>query len=249
MKIEIPTTCPSCDSDIERVKDQLFCRNPNCGDTQIKKLVNFAKVMKIKGLGEQTVKKLGLVTIPDIYSLTIPTASAVIGEKLGTKLIDEINKSRTTTVDKFVAACSIPLIGLTAGKKLANVITYPFEITQENCKKAGLGDKATSNLVSWAENEWNDLEKYDFFEFEEVAQDTKESNIAVCITGKIPGYTKASLAEHLASFGISVVSTVSKKIDCLICAERKNSSKEKKATELGIKILTLDELIKENELK
>lgn len=247
MKIEIPTTCPSCDSNLERVKDQLFCRNPNCGETQIKKLINFAKVMKIKGLGEQTVKKLGLLSIPDIYSLTLPTASAVIGEKLGTKLIDEINKSRTTTLDKFLAANSIPLIGQTAGKKLANVITYPFEITQETCKKAGLGDKATSNLVSWATTEWEDLEKYDFFEFEEVAQDTQESKIVVCITGKVPGFTKASLAEHLAKFNISVVSSVSKKIDCLICAERKNSTKEKKATELGIKILTLDELIKEIE--
>ena len=82
MKIEIPTTCPSCESKLERVKDQLFCRNPNCGETQLKKVVNYAKVMKIKGLGEKTVEKLDLRSISDIYSLTLSAASAAIGEKL-----------------------------------------------------------------------------------------------------------------------------------------------------------------------
>lgn len=244
MKIEIPTTCPSCESKLERVKDQLFCRNPNCGEKQIKQVINFAKVMKIKGLGEQTVKKLDIRSIPDIYSLTLSTAQAVIGEKLATKLIAEITKSRETSIDKFIAACSIPLVGQTAGRKLANVITYPFEITQDNCKKAGLGDKATSNLMEWLNTTWDTLENIDL-SFAEIAQDTKESNVTVCITGKIPGYTKAKLAEYLSEFGVATVSSVSKNIDYLICNDVKNSTKERKATELGIKIVTLENLIKE----
>lgn len=244
MKIEIPTTCPSCDSKLQRVKDQLFCRNPNCGEKQIKQVVNYAKVMKIKGLGDKTVEKLGVRTIPEIYSLHLTVASATIGDKMAAKLIGEIENSKHTTLDKFIAACSIPLIGQTAGKKLASVISNPFDLSYENCKKAGLGDKATENLLSWFNTEFMDNLSTLPLEFTE-STSTKDSSITICITGKIPGYTKSKLAQELASFGVNVVDNVSKKIDYLVCNARKDSTKERKATELGIKILTLDELIKE----
>lgn len=247
MKIEIPTTCPSCESKLERVKDQLFCRNPNCGETQIKKVVNYAKVMKIKGLGEKTVDKLELRSIPDIYSLTLSAASAAIGEKLATKLMDEIEKSKVLTLDKFVAACSIPLIGATAGKKLLNVAANPFDITEENCKKAGLGDKATSNLLDWVATEYMENLKELPLQFTEskVPEKAMEGKYTVCITGKIQGYTKAKLAEYLSEFGVVVVDNISKKVDYLICNERKNSTKERKADELGITIFNLENFIKE----
>jgi len=245
MKIEIPTNCPSCESKLERVKDQLFCRNPNCGEKQIKQVVNYAKVMQIKGLGEQTVKKLGLANIPSIYSLTLSAANAAIGEKLGNKLIHEIQKSKVTTLDKFLAACSIPLIGQTAGSKIASVLNNPFDLSYENCKKAGLGDKATENLLHWFDTEYiNNLSTLPIH-FE--ANSTKNNNpiLTVCITGRIPGLTKKEITETLSEDNILVVDNISKKVDYLICNERKNSTKERKATELGIEIVTLNELMKE----
>jgi len=243
-KVLIPTTCPCCASILERVKDQLFCRNPNCDETQQKKVVNYAKVMKIKGLGDKTVEKLGIRTIPDIYSLNLSVAAATIGDKMAAKLIGEIENSKRTTIDKFVAACSIPLIGQTAGTKLATVINNPFDISFENCKKAGLGDKASTNLVNWFVTEFMDNLSTLPIDFVESTK-TMDGSITVCITGKIPGYTKSKLASELANYGVNVVDNVSKKIDYLVCNARKNSTKERKATELGIKILTLDELIKE----
>ena len=56
-KIEIPVNCPVCDSKLELVQDQLFCRNSSC-DAQVQgKLEHFAKTMKIKGLGPRTIDK------------------------------------------------------------------------------------------------------------------------------------------------------------------------------------------------
>jgi len=83
IRIEPPTKCPSCGSQLELVKDQLFCRNPDCGAKSSKKLEHFAKTLKIKGLGPKTIEKLPLTSIPDIYSMSKKEIVDEIGEKLG----------------------------------------------------------------------------------------------------------------------------------------------------------------------
>lgn len=245
MKVEIPTNCPSCNSKLERVKDQLFCRNPICGEKQLKQVVNYAKVMKIKGLGEKTVERLNLATISDIYSLSLSDAIASIGDKMAAKLIGEIENSKNTQLATFLAACSIPLVGPTVGNRLAKVINHPLEITAETCKKAGIGDKATGNLLNWLEISYRTELMNLPITFKVVELTQADSNITVCITGKVPGYTKATLAEYLKTYNISVVDNLTKKVQYLICEDSKGSAKEIKATELGIPILTLDNLIKE----
>ena len=57
-KIIPPTNCPSCDSELEFVNDQLFCKNDSCPSQWDKKVVNFASSLKIKGLGPAAVSKL-----------------------------------------------------------------------------------------------------------------------------------------------------------------------------------------------
>lgn len=245
MKVEIPTSCPSCGSLLERVKDQLFCRNTLCESKQIKQVVNYAKVMKIKGLGEKTVERLNLSTISDIYSLSLSDAIASIGDKLAAKLFGEIENSKTAELSNFLAACSIPLVGPTIGIKLAKVINHPLEITAETCKKAGIGDKATSNLLNWLEITYKTELMNLPISFKEIEPTKVESNTTVCITGKVPGYTKATLAEYLKTYQVSVVDNLTKKVQYLICEDNKGSAKEIKATELGIPILTLENLIKE----
>jgi len=245
MKIEIPNECPSCGSLLERVKDQLFCRNPTCESKQVKQVVNFAKVMKIKGLGEKTVERLGIFTISDIYSLSLSDAIASIGDKLAAKLFGEIENSKNTDLAKFLAACSIPLVGPTIGNKLYSVVSTPIEITSETCKKAGIGEKATTNILNWLDITYKtELESLPL-NFREKEITNHSSNIVVCITGKVPGFTKIKIAEYLKPYNISVTDNLSKKVQYLICEDKKGSAKEIKATELGIPILTLDNLIKE----
>ena len=69
MKIEIIKNCPSCDSLLERVNDQLFCRNDYCDSRNTKQVEKYANVVRIKGLGLATINKLGLTSITDIYKL------------------------------------------------------------------------------------------------------------------------------------------------------------------------------------
>lgn len=241
MKVEIIKNCPSCNSLLRRIKDQLFCINENCSARNIKQVENFSKVLKIKGLGLKTIEKLKISTIEDIYNLDIDFVSSIIGTKLSEKLISEINKTKNINLENFLAACSIPLIGITAAKKVAKLTNDPLNITTKLCKEAGLGDKATENLVTWINNE------YPFMDlpitFKEIQRNTAQVNLKVCITGKIKGYTKDSLATVLASKGVEVVSSVSNNINYLICDELKGSSKENKAKSLNIEIKTLKEFM------
>lgn len=240
--MQIITNCPSCDSKLERVKDQLFCRNKDCGDFKLKRIEKFAKGMKIKGLGIKTIEKLELDSVLDIYLLTKESVvDKLQSEKIADKLITEINNSRITSILVFLPSCSIPLVGTSVASKLQQYCNSPEDITREVCEKAGLGQKATDSLLNWIDNE------YDFslpLEFSKVeTKPSIQSSVTVCATGRFAGYTKASLADMLASYNINAVDTVSSKTTYLLCDERKGSAKEKKAESLKIEILTLNELM------
>lgn len=238
MKIEIPTECPSCKSTLERVKDQLFCNNEACSAVANKKLLGFIKTMKIKGLGEKTVEKLGLVDIHDIYTIDREAAVFIIGEKLTDKLLAEIDKSRTTKIATFLSAFSIPLIGSSASSKIkTNDIA---SLDYDTLRKFGLGDKAAYNLSEWVSNTYQEYEDLPItFEEPEVEVEFK-TNYSVCITGKIPGYTKNTMTAELHNLGVKVVGSVTKSTTHLICGERKGSAKENKAEAMNIPILTYD---------
>lgn len=243
-EIEIPKYCPSCSSTLERVKDQIFCRNNDCSAKSAKQVESYAKVMRIKGLGPKTINKLELTSIVDIYSLEEVGVCESIGEKLGIKLLEEINNSKNVEISTFLAACSIPLIGGTAGKKVASIITNPNEINKDICKEAGLGAKATENLVNWVKSVYIPSLSELPINFTTIAQVTKvkDTGISVCITGRVKGYTKSQIEEYLTTLGISVTSGVNKNTSYLICDDLKGSSKENKANQLNVKIVTFEQL-------
>ena len=240
--IEIPEQCPACGGKLERVKDQLFCRCDMCPAQLSKQVEKYAKALKIKGLGAKTIESLGLQSIEDIYSLDYEFSCSVIGEKLTDKLFMEIEKASTVEIAQFIAGLGIPLIGVTAGNKLATVVDNMEEITLEKCKEAGLGDKASSNLLTWLES--NPMQLPIKIVNSKVKASTTKSKTVV-VTGKIPGYTRATMQEYLESLGYKVTSSVSKNTDILIVPNKTSvSSKVTKAEELGVEILTIDELEK-----
>jgi NAD-dependent DNA ligase len=245
MKVEIPTNCPVCNSTLELVNNQLFCRNNSCSAKSSKQLLHYVKTMKIMGLGEKTLEKLNLDKVKDLYTLEEDVLVEKLGQKIGTKIYSEIQNSTQSTITKFLSSMSIPLIGKTAAEKIDNTVTELGELTKEVCKKAGLGPKATDNLMNWFESEYEDLKLLPI-EFDKVAD--VESGITVCISGKIPGYTKSKLKEYLADFNVSVVDNVTKSIDYLI-TEESNTSKVKKAEQYNINIISFDKFMEiiENE--
>lgn len=241
-KIEIPKYCPSCNSILDRVKDQLFCRNPDCGAVANKKVLGFIKVMKIKGLGEKTVEKLDIKDIHDIYYLDPYEAEKIIGEKLTAKLMKEIEKSLVIPVAQFLQAFSIPLIGKTASTK---VITNDIgAITYDSLRGNGLGDKSASNLAEWVINDYPyyaDLPN----SFEVIEEQSFSTQYSACVTGKVPGYTKATITSELAALGVQVTSSVTKKTTHLVCDKPTGSLKEQKAEKLKLPILTYKEFKEE----
>lgn len=235
-----PSNCPSCNSTLEWSNDQLYCRNSNCGVSLRKKVEHFATTMKIKGLGPSTIEKLNLSTIFDIYFLEEDEISKAVGsEKIAAKLIEEIELSKTKSLNVVLPSFGIPLIGKTATDKLSKVCSDIEDIDEETCKLAGLGEKATSNLLTWLETE-------DFYmflplnlKFEKPTTSSKVSSGVVCISGKLNSYsTKQHAQEELERLGFTVKSSLTKDVTILVNESGKETSKTQKARESGVKIVT-----------
>ena len=90
-----PTHCPSCMTELEWVKDQLFCHNNNCSGKTSKKIEHFASTLKIKGLGPATLDKLQIQEYEELYNLTVSQIQERLGsQRLAEKLFVEIEKSK-----------------------------------------------------------------------------------------------------------------------------------------------------------
>jgi DNA ligase (NAD+) len=254
MKIVIPSHCPVCESGLVLKNDQLFCVNTGCPAQLTAKVIHFAKVLGIKGFGPKTVEKLQLADITEIFFLELDELTEALGsEKTAAKLLSEIEASKDAKLDKILAAFSIPLIGNTASTKLCSVIKSIDEITSETCKQAGLGDKATANLIEWLQTEFQEVREFLPFDFQtsgKVADtvDNGKSIYSICITGKLSSFkTKSEASAAITALGFKVVESVTKTTTYLVDEGDKASTKRKKADELGIPIITnLNDFLKDN---
>ena len=247
--IEEPTECPCCSYQLVKVNDQLFCRNTACPAQLNKKLEHFCKTLGIKGMGPKTVEKLNLAELTEIFYLDRGEVVEAVGEKIAIKLLDEIERAKTSSLETVLASFSIPLIGNTAANKLCQVVNTIEEITQETCKTAGLGDKATTNLLEWLSGEYLELKDFLPFSFkkEKPVVAVNGTRGTICITGKLKSVKKKAEAEQLLqSAGFTVVDAVTKTTNYLLDEENAGSSKREKAEKYGITIITdLNDLLKE----
>ena len=240
MKIQIPINCPCCDYPLERVNDQLFCRNISCAAQLNKKIEHFCKTLSIKGMGEKTIQKLNLSDLTELFYLDRNDAIEALGsEKVVDKLLGEIERAKSAPLATVISSFSIPLIGGTAGSKLAKIVKNLDEITAETCKLAGLGEKATSNLISWLNYEYQEMKDFLPCTCETQRRSLSEEAKGMCITGKLKSFkTKAEATEILTSLGFKVSDSVTKTTNYLVDEENKQSSKRKKAEEYNIEIIS-----------
>ncbi len=249
--IAIPTECPSCNTSLKLVKDILYCLNDHCPAKWDKKVEGFAKHLKIKGLGPSTVQKLQIQDFHDLYSLSREEISDCLNsEKIADKLYLEIQKSTESGLEELLPAFGIPLVGKSISSKLCAVVDDISGITWDSCHRAGLGPKATQNLIDWIQcefypNEYNTLP----FSFKTKQKSVKEeSKGVVCITGKLSSYPNKSAAlAVLEKAGYTVKGTVTNAVTILINESGIESSKTINARNKGVKIITnLKKLLKEN---
>ena len=236
-----PTDCPSCGSILEWINQLLYCKNTECGAQSQKKVEHFAKTMKIKGLGPAAIEKLGFMSPSDIYYIDEETLIETLGsEKVGAKLYVEIENSKSAPLELLLPAFGIPLIGNTATKKLSETVKDIHEINADTCKRAGLGPKASENLLSWIQYDgpfYFEVMPHTWtFSKKSIAQATKG---VVCISGKLKSFkTKADATETLSSLGYVVKSSLTKDVTILVNESGVESSKTKQARESGITIVT-----------
>jgi DNA ligase (NAD+) len=243
--IEEPTECPCCSYKLQKVNDQLFCRNTACSAQINKKIEHFAKVLGIKGLGPKTVEKLNIAELTELFYLDPEDVVQAVGEKVAVKLLQEIEAAKSATLATVIESFSIPLVGSTASTKIANWVSEIDDITFEICKSAGLGDKVSSNLVNWVETEYQELKEFLPFRFKPVAK-VNSSGLTVCITGKLKSFKKkADAAASLAAAGFTLVESVTKTTSFLVDEGNSTSSKRERAVQYGIPIITdLNDLLK-----
>lgn len=265
-----PTKCPICGEDTKIVKEKdtevLICTNPNCKGKLLGKLSHAVSknALNIDGLSESTLEKfinLGwLACIKDIYHLTDYVDEMIqlegFGIKSVTKLFNSIDDSRNTTVDRFLYAQSIPLIGRTASKDIAKLCPDIWDfirIMQMEQKDYfmridGFGMEMNRSLRTWWKEHMEELlNLIEEFKFKttnnknslKATSDMLKDKIFV-ITGKLVHFkNRDELIKTIESYGGKVAGSVTKKTDYLINNDTEsNSSKNKKAKELGVKIIS-----------
>lgn len=271
---EIPKNCHVCngETEIRSIRDgkALYCTNPNCSAQRIRSLSHFVSrdAMNIEGLSEETIKKFvekGFISdYTDIYSLhkyadDIKNMEG-FGEKSYNNLIESIEKSKNTELPNFIYALGINHVGLSNAKLLCKNINYDinklFEVSQDELINIdGFGDIIAHSIVSYfADNKnrelLNKILKIVSFNTVEISEENENSNIngkTFVITGDLNNFTnRKELQNKIESLGGKVTGSVTKKTNYLINNDiLSESSKNKKAKELGIPIITEEDFIKE----
>lgn len=260
----IPGVCPVCGRNTERLKDNdteiLVCTNPNCKGKLLGKLSHFVSknAINIDGLSEQTLQKfidLGwLNSFREIYYLSEHKEEMYkldgFGKKSVDKLLESIEKSRNTTLDRFIYGLCIPLIGRTASKDIANNFNYDYEqfrkygIVTHYKGIDGFGDSMNDSIHDYLRKNHMMVEmladEFTFIVKEKSENKVNLSNKTFVITGSLNHYkNRDELVNIIEQLGGKVSGSVSTKTNYLINNDTEsNSSKNKKAKELGIPIIS-----------
>lgn len=272
--IDIPHICPICGQPTKIVKDNnsevLVCTNDNCNGKLLGKLSHAVSrdALNIDGLSEATIEKfinLGwLSSIQDIYHLldheNEMKALDGFGKKSIDKLLASIEKSRKTSLERFLYSLSIPLLGKSASMMIADSVDYDLDtfIKEMTIKGAeyfrylpGVGDTLISSLNTYWKNHCSDiLQLVNEFTFETqksiMSETTNElENKTFVITGSVNHYqNRDALKDDIEAHGGKVVGSVSSKVNYLINNDiNSTSSKNKKAKSLNIPIISEDEFL------
>lgn len=272
-KFEVPELCPVCKEKTEvRISPNsgtktLHCTNPDCTAKHIKKFTRFVSKtgMDIDGLSIQTIVKfinLGYIKrFSDIYSLTNYAedikALEGFGEKSCENMLKAIEKSRKVHPVNFIYALCIPLIGADAGKKIMKVTGYQGFLDRLKNGNGfedveGIEPEKSNSIVEWFSKKENEEVFYallEELEVEKVEPVTSTGGrcegLTFVITGDVHHYkNRSEFKAYVESENGAVTGSVSKKTNYLVNNDTTStSSKNQKAKELGIPIISEDEFV------
>lgn len=267
--LEIPTACPVCsqktiirqDADVE----VLVCPNPSCDAKKINSFTLFVSrdALNIDGLSKSTLEKfisMGLLhSFKDLFELKNHKDTIVsqkgMGEKSFQKLVENIEKARHTRLYKVIYGLGIANVGLANAKLLCKTFNDDIDkilhaSMEEICAIDGMGSVIGESILSYfAEDRKREefLKLMDILEIEkkEAEKEQKLSGLNFVVTGSLLHFeNRSKLKDVIETLGGKVTSTVTAKTNYLINNDSlSNSSKNKKAKELEIPILTEEEFL------
>ena len=256
-KLDIPTNCPSCDSDLLHFEDEvaLRCINPRCPAQIMEGLIHFASrdAMNITGLGPSIVEKLfaaNLVKdVADIYRLKEEDFLLLEGvkEKSASKLYQAIQASKENSAEKLLFGLGIRHVGSKASQLLLQHFHSIENLAQADPEEVAsiesLGGVIAKSLQTYFATEGSEILLRELkeagvnldYKGQTVVADAALSGLTVVLTGKLERLKRSEAKSKLESLGAKVTGSVSKKTD-LVVAGVDAGSKLQKAQELGIEV-------------
>ena len=269
---DIPSVCPICGASTKIIRDNessiLYCTNDNCKGKLLGKLIHASSknALNIDGLSESTIEKfinLGwLNSIQDIYHLSDHEKEMKsldgFGKKSVEKLLLSIEKSRSVDLEHFLNSLSIPLLGKSASRMIAESADYEFGIWMKQMAVGGaehfkylpgVGNALINSLNNYFNEHCSDIwelsKEFTFTTKEKTSlSNTSLNGKTFVITGSLHKFENRDKAKKaIEDCGGKVAGSVSKNTSFLVCNEDAGSSKSKKAKELGVSVITEEELI------
>ena len=268
---EVPEHCPACGGRTEiRMENDvksLYCPNPFCSAKKVKLFSHYVSrdAMNIDGLSEATLTKMidkgFLSELYDLYELKQYQSAIVemegFGEKSCANLLHSIETSRNTTLPRFVYGLGILNIGAANAKLLCKHFGYDLTALMEASVEdmveiEGIGEVIAASVRDYFDNEHNQKtvgRLLQYLTFEEMPKESGDSQPLAdkifVITGSVTHFkNRKELKERIEDLGGKVTGSVSKNTSYLINNDNlSNSTKNKKAKELEIPILTEEEFL------
>lgn len=267
-EIIFPTHCPICGSLIVRDEGEAISRCAGgliCPAQRKEALKHFVsrRAMNVDGLGdkliEQLVDKDYVKTPADLYKLTLPILCSLdkVGEKLANNLINSLQQSKSTSLNRFIFALGIPNVGEVTAENLVNQLGSLPAIENASLEQLqtvnDVGEVIAESIVDFFQEphnrdvieqltsaeigiHWPDVE------IQPLTIDSPFSGKTVVLTGTLSQLTRDDAKDKLKKLGAKVTGSVSKKTDLVIAGESAGS-KLTKAEELGIKVIDEQEMI------
>ena len=258
----LPCACPVCGARVERDEDGTFlrCTGANCPAQLVRVIAHFTSrdAMDIEGLGEAIVEALvenGLIgSVADIYYLTLDDIKSLwkSGQTAAKKLLAAIEQSKQQDLSRLIYALGIRQVGAKTGKVLASYFgtldALAAATLEELTAVPDVGAVTAENILNWFRQTQSleILEKLRAagvnFESKRSLTDTRFAGMTFVLTGALTKFTRDEATEKIELFGGKAAGSVSKKTTYVVVGENAGS-KEKKARELGIPILTEDDFL------
>ena len=258
----LPERCPACGARVEQDPDGAFlrCTGAECPAQLSRNIAHFVSrdAMDIEGLGSAIVDGLigkGLIHSPaDIYYLTLEEIQSlwISGSTVASKLLSSIKASKQQDVSRLIYALGIRQVGAKTGKVLASrfgsLDVLMNASVAELTEVPDIGGVTAQSIFDWFHQPQSVhmierlREAGVNFESKRTVTDTRFSGKIFVLTGALSKFTREEATERIEAFGGKASGSVSKKTSYVVVGENAGS-KERKARELGITILTEDDFL------